>query len=64
MGYPVACIYLLRKQQALGFPANVPRPGVVGFYEFQEYLIDDLLPHHQNLLDNIGFEGGVPHATA
>ena len=59
--------YLHTQADAISYQdlhALLPFQGVVGFYEFQEYLIDDLLPHHQNLLDNIGFKGGGPHAIA
>ena len=42
----------------------LPVHGILGFYEFQEDLIEDLLPHLHKLMEQFGFEGGGTHSSA
>ena len=42
--------------------ATLPVQGVISFSDVKENLVEEILHHHCHMLDNIDFEGGIPHS--
>ena len=40
--------------------APLPVECVICLLELEEYYIEDLLPHCRHIIENLGFEGGIP----
>ena len=38
--------------------------GVIIFTEVKKYLLDDILPHHHHLMEQLVFDEGHPHPLA